>query len=109
MFAKPVPVGFAVAFACLEVLVPMVADLVLLVRVTIVYPPCDMHCTYVVGIYVPMAMIKTARLIVEIMFIVQWSQKIMHHANDNLLVAGQEAWNTPFPRAAWVIQLVDST
>ena len=34
MLVKPVPVGFSIAFACLEVLVPMVADTVLLVRVT---------------------------------------------------------------------------
>lgn len=56
-----------------------------------------------------MATIKIARIIVETVFIVQWTREIMHHAHDSFLVAGQEAWDTPFPKAAWVLQLVDST
>ena len=110
MLAKPVAVGFFVTFACLEVLVPMVADTVLLVRVVTVYPPSRMHSrACAAGIYVPMATIKIARIIVETVFIVQWTREIMHHAHDSFLVAGQEAWDTPFPKAAWVLQLVDST
>ncbi|PIL26392.1 hypothetical protein GSI_12149 [Ganoderma sinense ZZ0214-1] len=109
MVGKPVPVGFSVAFACLEVLVPMATDMVLLVRVTTVYPPCDMHFAYAAGIYVPLAAIKAARLTVETVFVVQWTREIMDRSHVDLLIAGQEAWNTPYPKAAWVLQLVDST
>ncbi|KAI1795252.1 hypothetical protein LXA43DRAFT_881997 [Ganoderma leucocontextum] len=109
MLAKPVPVGFSVAFACLEVLVPMVADTVLLVRVATVYHPSRIPSwVCVAGIYVPIAAIKVARTIVEIVFIVRWTRAIMHHGHDNLLIAGQEAWDAPYPKAAWILQLVDS-
>ena len=106
----PVRVGFSIAFACLEVLVPMLADTVLLLRVVAVYHPKQLQSTAcVAGIYVPIALIKIARMTVEILFVVQWTRAIMHHGQENSLKAGQEAWANPYPKAAWVLQLVDST
>ncbi|KAI1787118.1 hypothetical protein LXA43DRAFT_738876 [Ganoderma leucocontextum] len=110
MLTKPVPVGFSIAFACLEVLVPMLADTVLLLRVVAVYHPRQLRSTAcVAGIYVPIAAIKVARMIVEILFVVQWTRAIVHHGPENIVEAGQEAWLSPYPKAAWVLQLVDST
>ncbi|PIL26388.1 hypothetical protein GSI_12145 [Ganoderma sinense ZZ0214-1] len=110
MLAKPVPVGFSIAFACLEVLVPMLADTVLLLRVVAVYHPKQLQsAACVAGIYVPITAIKIARMTVEILFVVQWTQAITHHGQQNSLFAAQEAWSSPYPKAAWVLQLVDST
>ncbi|KAM5531172.1 hypothetical protein V8D89_015142 [Ganoderma adspersum] len=110
MLGMPVPVGFSIAFACLEVLVPMLADTVLLLRVVAVYHPRQLQsAACVAGIYVPIALIKFARMTVEILFVVQWTRAIMHHGQENSLNAGQEAWSNPYPKAAWVLQLVDST
>ena len=109
MLAKPVPVGFSIAFACLEVLVPMLADTVLLLRVVAVYPPRHLRsAAYVARVYAPIVAIKIARMIVEILFVVQWTRAIMRHGQENVLEAGQEAWSYPYPKAAWILQLVDS-
>ncbi len=110
MLANPVPVGFPIAFACLEVLVPMLADTVLLLRVVAVYHPRRLNsAACVAGIYVPIAAIKTARMTVEILFVVQCTRAIMYHGQENSFAAGQEAWSNPYPKAAWLLQLIDST
>ncbi|KAM5541485.1 hypothetical protein V8D89_004675, partial [Ganoderma adspersum] len=96
MLGMPAPVGFSIAFACLEVLVPMLADTVLLLRVVAVYHPRQLQsAACVAGIYVPIALIKIARMTVEILFVVQWTRAIMHHGQENSLKAGQEAWSNP--------------
>ena len=71
MLGMPVSVGFSIAFTCLEVLVPMLAGTVLILRVVAVYYPKQMQSTACVGgIHVPIALIKIARMPVEILFVV---------------------------------------
>ena len=109
MHALPVPVGLCVAFACSTVLIPIVADTVLLLRVFTVYPPSHMQLACIAGVYGGIACIKVPRTVVETVFVVEWARKIsVEGASLSLLVAGQAAWRTPFLKASLFLQLADS-
>ncbi|EJF58933.1 hypothetical protein BD309DRAFT_208803 [Dichomitus squalens] len=110
MLALPVSVELSIAFACSSILVPALADTVLLLRVFTVYRPSQMTTKCIAAIYGPISMVKIARMVVEIVFVVRWSRAIAGGAvGSNILIVGQIAWRTPYVKAAWVLQLADSS
>ncbi|KAI0691628.1 hypothetical protein C8Q76DRAFT_634448 [Earliella scabrosa] len=100
--------GILLLYTLLTILIPTLADSVLLVRVVTVYPLHALPPFYRVIVYAPIASIKTFRLIIDIMFIAAWSRAVFDHGYSPF-DAGQHAWNTPFPKIAWLLQLLDST
>ncbi len=95
-------------YTILTILIPTLADSVLLMRVVTVYPPRELRLGRFIVVYGPIATVKLSRLVVDILFIVKWTRAVFDHS-ANTYQAGQQAWGTPFPRLAWFLQLADST
>ena len=109
MLAHPVPVGLSIAFACSSVLIPAIADTVLLLKVITVYPPSQMETRCIAALYGPITIVKIARMVVETIFIVRGSRAIASSSgHKNLFEIGETAWHTPYVRVAWFLQLVDA-
>ena len=108
MMGSDVWPGILLLYTLLTILIPTLADSVLLVRVVTVYPLHSLPPYYRVLIYAPIASIKAFRLIIDIMFIAAWSRAVFDHGYGPF-DAGQHAWTTPFPKIAWLLQLLDST
>ncbi|KAI0742305.1 hypothetical protein C8Q80DRAFT_1108373 [Daedaleopsis nitida] len=100
--------GITTAYALLTVAIPALSDCVLLLRVAAVYPPRVIPLRRSVAIYVPTALIKAARILIDILFIVDWARAVSGYDRDSPFEASQEAWDTPLPKLAWFLQLVDS-
>ena len=86
----------------------MLADCVLIWRVIIVYPPSEMQFRALATIYGPMAILKTTRIVINVVFIVTWSRAVFRNA-ESPLRAGQKAWNSLYPKVSWIIELFAST
>ncbi|KAI0753771.1 hypothetical protein C8Q74DRAFT_1211121 [Fomes fomentarius] len=95
-------------YTLLIILIPTLADSVLLMRVVTVYPPRELRLGRFIVVYGPITTVKLARLVVDILFIVKWTRAVFDHST-NTYQAGQQAWGTPFPKLAWFLQLADST
>ncbi|RPD58601.1 hypothetical protein L227DRAFT_181691 [Lentinus tigrinus ALCF2SS1-6] len=99
---------FSVAYASLTILVPMLTDWVVVLRVMAIYPPHKLSHRCLSIIYGPMALVKLARMVIDAVFIVQWTRAVVRNA-ESPFRAGMEAWATPYPKLAWFFQLFDST
>ena len=101
--------GLSILFAVLTILIPALADDVLLMRVLTVYPLArGVRPAYLATVYGQIVTVKVARLIIDIIFIVDWSRAVLGRGDDPFQ-ASQNAWTTPFPKIAWFLQLFDST
>ena len=90
------------------ILIPMFSDFILLLRVVAVYPPRQLPILQVFGVYTPIAVLKLARLVNSIVFARQWIISALDDAN-NVLQAGQAAWNGPFAKIEWFLMLFDTS
>ncbi|KAI0351191.1 hypothetical protein OH77DRAFT_1429988 [Trametes cingulata] len=106
ILTKPVHPDVDTAYACMTILVPMFAELVLLFRVVAVYPPRVLSWRKVILIYTPIVAVKMARVANEAIFIAKWVDLTKHTVNP--LLTGQEAWSLPYAKVEWFLQFFDT-
>ncbi|CDO76591.1 hypothetical protein BN946_scf184868.g5 [Trametes cinnabarina] len=104
---KPVRPNMDTVFACMTVLVPLFAELILVFRVAAVYPPHKLSRLGRLGVYIPVATFKLARIANDIVFIARWAQFNRHSLNP--LQTGQASWDLPNAKIEWFLQFFDTT
>ncbi|KAI0776549.1 hypothetical protein BD413DRAFT_602137 [Trametes elegans] len=106
ILGKPVSPDIDTAFAFMNILVPMFAELILVFRVVTVYPVQALSWRGRFVVYAPIITFKVARVINDAIFIAKWVQLKKHTLNP--LVTGQEAWMLPNAKIEWFLQFVDT-
>ena len=86
----------------------MLSEFILLLRVFAVYPMRRLSWHSVAVIYGPIAVLKTARLINDVMFAVHWVDSARDDSR-NVLEAGQASWSLPFTKIEWFLMLFDTS
>ncbi|KAI0324277.1 hypothetical protein GY45DRAFT_1216088, partial [Cubamyces sp. BRFM 1775] len=105
ILAKTVNPNADTASACMLILAPFFAELILVIRVVAVYPPFFMSWFRRILVYAPIALLKTARIVNIVAFLVQWVRLNKHTYNP--LQTGQDAWNLPNVKIEWILQFLD--
>ncbi|KAI0365827.1 hypothetical protein BV20DRAFT_953407 [Pilatotrama ljubarskyi] len=106
ILTKPVSPDIDTAFACMIILVPIFAELILLFRVFAVYPLKALSWRKLLAIYTPIVAFKIARFTNDAIFIRKWVDLKKHTINP--LVTGQEAWGLPNAKIEWFLQFFDT-
>ena len=88
--------------------IPLFADTILLLRVIAVYPPRLLSKASIAAVYGPVSVIKVARLVNIVMFAVHWASQLGDNPTS-IFQAGQDAWNSPFPKIEWMFMLFDNS
>ncbi|KAJ2967964.1 hypothetical protein NUW54_g13354 [Trametes sanguinea] len=96
-----------VTFACLTILVPLFAELILVFRVVAVYPPHALSRAGWLAVYAPVAVFKLARIANDVVFVTRWARLNRHSVNP--LQTGQTAWDLPNAKIEWFLQFFDTT
>ncbi|KAI0742341.1 hypothetical protein C8Q80DRAFT_1273030 [Daedaleopsis nitida] len=79
----PIPTVLLTILALLTFLIPMFAELILIVRVLAVYPPSRLTLTARVAVYAPTCVFKIARLVNAVIFIVRWIEWFLMLFDDS--------------------------
>jgi len=98
--------GVFITEAILTAMVPFFTDLILLVRVLAVYPPRDITRLSAVVVYLPISCMKIGRLINFVLFWSEWFPLIREGGNP--IIVSQEAWNRPYEKIEWILQVLDN-
>ncbi|KAI9061930.1 hypothetical protein FKP32DRAFT_1575076 [Trametes sanguinea] len=107
ILARPVHPNMDTTFACLTILVPLFAELILVFRVVAVYPPHVLSRAGRLAVYAPVAVFKLARIANDVVFVTRWARLNRHSVNP--LQTGQTAWDLPNAKIEWFLQFFDTT
>ena len=103
---NPAPSSYLIAFAVLIVLIPFLVESILIIRVFAVYPLRTLSILHAVAIYGPIAAFKIARIINFSLFWHAWFPLLAKPGNPVEL--SQQAWNRPYTKIEWFLQVFDS-
>ncbi|KAF8638222.1 hypothetical protein AX17_002371 [Amanita inopinata Kibby_2008] len=100
--------SLSLAFTSLLSLSPMLVESILLIRLLAVYPYERVPLKVFLAIFIPIGLLKTARVINSITYLVYLSKDLVPGVNTLLLL--QERW-TRYPnyKIEWFLQVVDNT
>ncbi|KAL7278442.1 hypothetical protein ACG7TL_007439 [Trametes sanguinea] len=107
ILVRPVHPNMDTTFACLTILVPLFAELILVFRVFAVYPPHALSRAGSLAVYTPVAVFKLARIANAIVFVTRWAR--LNRQSVNPLQTGQTAWDLPNAKIEWFLQFFDTT
>ena len=92
----------------LTFLIPLFAELVLVVRFVAVYRPARLVPLARVGVYAPICLMKLGRLVNFIMFTMQWVATVRKDPDD-FLQSDQAAMRGPYAKIEWLLMLLDTS
>ncbi|KAI0691677.1 hypothetical protein C8Q76DRAFT_634634 [Earliella scabrosa] len=102
--ARPVNPDITIAMTCLYFFIPICVQCILLVRILAVYPPRTLSWSLWAAIYGPLTAVIVVRIVnASIAF-----RKIAEGTDkyQDAYVAAQIAWNLPYAKAEWFLQLL---
>ncbi|KAI0655741.1 hypothetical protein C8Q70DRAFT_887464, partial [Cubamyces menziesii] len=105
ILAMPTIRPLQTALTCLMILAPFCAELVLILRVIAVYPARSVSWSTRLLVYSPIAVLKAARIANIVVCVVKFVH-LSTHAQD-FSQTGQTAWNLPYVKVEWFLQLID--
>ena len=108
ILARPINPSAYIVYVVIIILIPMLSEFILLLRVLAVYPPRRLSRRSIAAVYGPIAVLKTARLINNIIFAVRWVESATGDSR-NVLEAGQASWSLPFTKIEWFLMLFDTS
>ncbi|KAK2467344.1 hypothetical protein APHAL10511_000579 [Amanita phalloides] len=102
--------SFALAFAFMIASSPLFVESVLLIRLWAVYPYRATPRTTFFAIFIPIALLKLARVANVIVYLVELAKSLANANGQNLLLLLQQVW-TKFPsyKVEWFLQVADNT
>jgi len=97
------------AFAVFTSFTPWLVEMILLVRLTAVYPFLQTPKRLWFSIFIPLALLKLARLVNNIVFVVQYVEYLQGPGAGNPITNAQKAWDShPGTKIEWILQVIDN-
>ena len=101
-----IPIASSTLAISLYVLVPLCAESVLILKVIAVYPSRLLSGTRCLALYLPIALMKTARVTNASYFI---CMLLRGPRAQNALALAESVWHMPNAKVEWLLQLLDDS